>query len=248
MSRMVAHLYLSPHLDDAVLSCGGLIAMQDGRDEPISILTAFAGDPPDWRITPFAAELHARWGKPGPPIAVRRAEDRLAAGRLGASVVHLDLLEAIYRRGDGERPLYPDRAAIFGSLDVQDADTLNGLIESLGGLDLEDARLYCPLGIGGHVDHRLVRLAAEALHKPLTYYREFPYASRGEVIPEDMGDPPGSWRIYPITDEALQAWGDAILEYGTQLSTFWTDEDSLFNELRDFVFEKGGVELLEPDR
>lgn len=223
------------------------MAMQDGRGEPLSILTAFAGDPPDWRITPFAAELHARWGKPGPPIAVRRAEDRLAAGRLGASVVHLDLLEAIYRKGDEDQPLYPDREAIFGEADVQDADTLNSLIESLAGLDLESARLYCPLGIGGHVDHRLLRLAAEALRRPLTYYREFPYATRGESIPDELGLPAGAWRTYPLTDESLAAWGDAILEYGTQLSTFWSDEDQLFAELRDFVDELGGIELLEPD-
>jgi LmbE family N-acetylglucosaminyl deacetylase len=247
MLRMAAHLYFSPHLDDAVFSCGGLMAMQDGRGEPISILTAFAGDPPDWRITPFAAELHARWGKPGPPIAVRRAEDRLAAGRLGASVVHLDLLEAIYRKGDADQPLYPDREAIFGDADVQDADTLNSLIESLAGLDLESARLYCPLGIGGHVDHRLLRLAAEALRRPLTYYREFPYATRGESIPEELGMPAGIWRTYPLTDESLAAWGDAILEYGTQLSTFWSDEDQLFAELRDFMDELGGIELLEAD-
>jgi len=245
---MVAHLYLSPHLDDAVFSCGGLLAMQDGRGEPVSILTAFAGDPPDWRITPFAAELHARWGKPGPPIAVRRAEDRLAAGRLSAAVVHLDLPEAIYRKGDDDRPLYPDRDSIFGPPDVEDAGTLNRLTEALAALDLENARLYCPLGVGGHVDHRLLRLAAESLHRPLAYYREFPYATRGEAVPEDLGTPSGTWRVQPLTEEAVQAWGDAVLEYGTQLSTFWSDEEQLFDELRDFVDARGGIELLEPER
>jgi LmbE family N-acetylglucosaminyl deacetylase len=242
---MAAHLYLSPHLDDAIFSCGGLMAMQDARGEIISILTVFAGDPPDWRISPFAAELHARWGKPGPPVAVRRAEDRLAAGRLGAAIVHLDFLEAIYRKGDGDRILYPDVEAIFGPMDPEDGAIVERITDALSSIEIEGANVYCPLGIGGHVDHRLLRLAAEALHIPLTYYREFPYVTRRGGIPADMGEPVGTWRVRQLSDEVLENWTGAIGEYGTQLSTFWSEEQSLFEELHALLDDTGGILLLE---
>jgi LmbE family N-acetylglucosaminyl deacetylase len=242
---MAAHLYLSPHLDDAIFSLGGLMAMQDARGEPISILTAFAGDPPDWRISPFAAELHARWGKAGPPMAVRRAEDRLAAGRLGASVVHLQFPEAIYRIGEEDTFLYPDVDAIFGPVDPQDNLLLQNLLDALGGVEIGEAAVYCPLGIGGHVDHLLLRNAAEMLNIPLVYYREFPYTTRSGVIPEALGEPPGTWRLYPLTEEILEFWTAAITEYGTQLSTFWEDEQTLFEELHALLDDTGGIMLLE---
>jgi LmbE family N-acetylglucosaminyl deacetylase len=242
---MAAHLYLSPHLDDAIFSCGGLMAMQDARGEPVSILTVFAGDPPDWRISPFAAELHARWGKSGPPIAVRRAEDRLAAGRIGASIVHLDFPEAIYRKSAEDDIFYPDVEAIFGPIDPQDAATVEEVASALHTVVVEDAIIYCPLGIGGHVDHRILRQAAEMLCRPLTYYREFPYATRGGIIPEDLGEPVGIWRLHALTEEVLENWAGAIGEYGTQLSTFWSDEQSLFEELHNLLDERGGILLLE---
>ena len=40
----------------------------------------------------------------------------------------------------------------------------------------ESARIVAPLGVGGHVDHRIVRAAAERAFGPaLLYYEEFPY-------------------------------------------------------------------------
>jgi len=221
------------------------MAMQDARGEPISILTVFAGDPPDWRISPFAAELHARWGKAGPPIAVRRAEDRLAAGRLGASIVHFDFPEAVYRKGDDDLVLYPDVDAIFGAIDPQDAAIVGKVAAALGAVKIEGALIYCPLGIGGHIDHRILRLAAESLRIPLTYYRDFPYVTRSGTIPEDLGEPAGTWRIHTLSEEVLDNWTGAITEYGTQLSTFWGDEQALFDELRTLLDEKGGFMLLE---
>lgn len=243
---MAAHLYLSPHLDDAVFSCGGLMAMQDARGEPISVLTVFAGDPPDYRISPLAAELHARWGKAGPPIAMRRTEDRLACARLGASVVHLEYPDAIYRADEAGRPLYTSEEDLFGNPDSSEAGLLEKLVESLIELGSQQATIYCPLGYGGHVDHRIARLAAEKTGEPLYYYADFPYAARGRTVPPELGEPSGSWRMIPVGEEAIEAWVNAITEYQTQLSTFWEDEDSLYQEVRDFHDAFGGIRIMHP--
>jgi len=95
---MALHIYLAPHLDDAVFSCGGLMARQAANDEGVTVVTVCAGDTPVGELTAFAVELHRRWGGAGSPIAARRAEDRMACGRLGASAVHLEVPDAVYRR------------------------------------------------------------------------------------------------------------------------------------------------------
>src|SRR5437764_2009359 len=91
------HLFLSPHLDDAVLSCGGTIADLVAGGEDVSALTFFAGQgvPP---FAPLATELHACWGSPPDVVKLRRAEDVAALARLGASALHEDVPDAIYRR------------------------------------------------------------------------------------------------------------------------------------------------------
>jgi LmbE family N-acetylglucosaminyl deacetylase len=95
---MALRVYLSPHLDDAVFSCGGLILRQTNAGDDVQVVTVFTGDPPVGELTPFAYELHRRWGGEGSPMGLRRAEDLVACGRLGASVVHLGLADAVYRR------------------------------------------------------------------------------------------------------------------------------------------------------
>jgi LmbE family N-acetylglucosaminyl deacetylase len=242
---MLAHLYLSPHLDDAVFSCGGLMAMQDARGEPISVLTLFAGDPPDYRISNFAAELHARWGKAGPPIAMRRAEDRLACGRLGASVVHLDFPDAIYRVDENNEPLYPNVESLFGGVASQEQHLLGELAQALVEIDFGQALIYCPIGLGGHVDHSLTRTAAEKLGVNLMYYADMPYAARSDNLDQLFNKRDTDWTSIPLTEEAIDAWVAAVLEYQSQLSTFWQDEDELYKELRNFHDEHDGIPLRE---
>lgn len=53
-------IYLSPHLDDAALSCGGLVYLERKADLPVLVVTVMAGDAPSDAIeSPIVAELHA---------------------------------------------------------------------------------------------------------------------------------------------------------------------------------------------
>ena len=53
--------------------------------------------------------------------------------------------------------------------------------------------------------------------------------------------------MIPIGDEAVEAWINAIVEYQTQLSTFWDDEESLYREVRDFHDAFGGIRIMHPE-
>ena len=83
-----AHVYLSPHLDDVALSCGGRIWQQAQTGDSVLVVTIFAGaPPPDVPLSPFARELHARWGYLSDADVVRREEDQASLTHLGAEGV-----------------------------------------------------------------------------------------------------------------------------------------------------------------
>src|SRR5215212_8855307 len=93
-------IYLSPHLDDAVLSAGGLIYEQTRSGNAVEIWTFMCGYPPPGEVSPFAEQNHTQWGFPSAEEATsaRRAEDQNAAAIIGAQVLHFDFLDCIYRR------------------------------------------------------------------------------------------------------------------------------------------------------
>ena len=67
-------LYLSPHLDDAALSCGGQIAQATRRGARVLIVTVMAGDPPVDVENAYIASLHTRWELGRDAASQRRAE------------------------------------------------------------------------------------------------------------------------------------------------------------------------------
>ncbi len=239
-------MYLSPHLDDAVFSCGGLIARQVAEGAAVTVLTICAGDPPPGEVSPFASQLHSRWGEATAPVAARRAEDRIACGRLGASVVQLGIPDGIYRKDARHNPLYPDEASIFRELSASDETTINTVTELILPYCSSDVALYAPMGCGGHVDHRLTRLAAERLDGPIWYYSDLPYAERGASVPEGLGEPVGKRVSQVLAEEEIEGWATAAFEYASQRSTFWSSYEDLLRELRDFHESNQGFPLIGP--
>ncbi len=61
---MTQHIFLSPHLDDAVLSCGGLLAQLTQQGQGVRVINIFAGIPPANRpLSAFARYQHRQWQK-----------------------------------------------------------------------------------------------------------------------------------------------------------------------------------------
>jgi LmbE family N-acetylglucosaminyl deacetylase len=117
----------------------------------------------------------------GDLMSARRLEDERYAYFAEASIVFLDLPDAVFRgyEGDGQllaTPRADDRAPI------------DLLVQEIG--RLEPQKVYLPLGVGDHVDHQLVREVGVALLElgrrwvmpgpeyagVVTYYEDFPYA------------------------------------------------------------------------
>ena len=243
MKAMTPHVYLSPHLDDVVYSCGGLIARQAAQGEPVLVITLCAGDPPG-TLSDFARELHLRWGLPRAATAARRAEDRAACAALGAEVLHGTLPDAVYRLDTDGLPRYPDEESIFGTIDPQEAGMIAGLAVWLDTQLPPDAAFYAPLGLGGHVDHVITRRLAERLRSPI-YYPDYPYADAGAELPPGLTQPQGRQLLITLTSLEIQAWVAAAALYPSQRSTFWATRAMMEAAFREYHDEAGGLRLID---
>jgi LmbE family N-acetylglucosaminyl deacetylase len=177
------HIFLSPHFNDAVYSCGGTLAVQASVGLQPLVITVFGGIPPDdLQLSSFAGQIQREMGAgnitPAQLVANRRREDANALDLLHAHYLWLDYLDAIYR---GTPAFYTHDNQLMGGqvhpgdtwIDRQLAQDLVTLSERL-----PDAVWYVPLAVGHHVDHLIVASAADRLIQhgaAVKFYEDFPY-------------------------------------------------------------------------
>ena len=223
-------IYLSPHFDDAVLSYGGLIFEQARQNLQVEIWTIFAGDAPAGPLSPLALRCHVEWGIPDVHalVAARREEDQAAAAIVGAEIAHFGLPDCIYRRSANGEPLYPDEVFVpFHPFEQGlDADIAAALAAELEPQDI----LVSPLAIGDHVDHRLARLAAERLDRPLRYYADIPYVIRRPDMLAPATQEMAS-DLYSVSEEGLHAWLSGAAAYQTQMVLLFETENKMRTSL-----------------
>jgi LmbE family N-acetylglucosaminyl deacetylase len=235
----VKRIVLSPHLDDGVLSCGGAASAWVRKDGEASVepLTFFAGSP-DRPLTNLAIELNAKSGFSATADlpAVRRKEDPSAWERLGVTRHHrLSLHEALHRFDEAGSPrcLSWDDTALA---QMSDLHTVNAVDDALTAFMRQVERaesyvLYAPVSLGDHIDHQIVRRAAEQFVKRcgpstnvgLRLYEDLPYAfriddaARRRLLPQGRGDDREL-----LTADDLNKWIEAIEAYVSQSYLFDT--------------------------
>lgn len=245
--HLMRWIYISPHFDDAVLSCGGLIWEQTHTGIPVEIWTICAGDPPPGPISPFTQAMHDSWktGTPQETVALRRIEDQNACRRVGALAVHFPVPDCIYRRSGTGSLLYPE--GIFGGLNPRDSavvDEIANLVSSK--LNQYDV-LVCPLTLGRHVDHLVVRSALEKLGRPLWYYADIPYYFRDPAQLDEASSGLAAKNFY-ISAEGLQAWQESIAAHKSQISMLFEDDADMRTKIRDYCQKFEGLHLWEREQ
>lgn len=198
-------IVLSPHLDDAVFSCGALLAMNPGA----VVVTVFAGVP-DARQPGTQWDARCGFRDGATAMAARRDEDRRALARLDAQPVWLDFLDSQY----GCSPAVTRVAQAL-------VDALQRWVAR---------SVAFPLGLF-HSDHRLVHEAwrasmkAGATCESLAYedslYRGMPGVLQrrlAELAQARVVATPA--RLPPATPQALAAKAEAIQSYASQLRAF----------------------------
>jgi LmbE family N-acetylglucosaminyl deacetylase len=238
-------IYLSPHLDDAVFSAGGLIYEQTRAGLPVEIWTFMCGFPPEGDVSPFAQSLHTQWGflSVAEAVRLRREEDENATTLLGADILHLDFLDCIYRRGTDGEWLYSD---VFVPPHLADARIPSQIAQTISARLKPDDVLVCQLSLGSHVDHILVRQGVELVGRTLHYYIDVPYIfSHPEELESKSAGMEESVQL--ITEASLDRWKEAALSYKSQISTLdeaFNTPEKVRDSLRSYWAERGGVRLL----
>jgi LmbE family N-acetylglucosaminyl deacetylase len=227
-------VFVSPHLDDAVLSCAALMRVM-AAVAPVTVVTLFsaAGPPPHTRAArTFLRQCGAT--DAATLFAQRRAEDVAVLDGLGVRHVHLGHPDALFRRrrdpsgllGRAGRVLpeldhrYPTfRFDIdLGRLSRGDRELREEITEEVAAR-ARNASVFAPLGVGRHVDHLLARSAGEHLRAVL--YADFPYTARA---PHAEAAVAGELRPWAWTAD-LAAKAPIIAGYRTQVDALFPGGD-----------------------
>jgi LmbE family N-acetylglucosaminyl deacetylase len=154
-------LFVSPHLDDAVFSCAARILREVDGGTDVTVATVFSHARPR---SPMRREYVAR-----------QEEDRIALGLLGAKPLWLGLLDAPCRS-----PFYNSFRRIVLETAPGDGEFVQVVRTRIARLveDLSPDAIHLPLGVGTHIDHRLVFAACSPLtaNRQCYFYEDQPYA------------------------------------------------------------------------
>jgi LmbE family N-acetylglucosaminyl deacetylase len=153
-------LIVSPHMDDAFLSCGGQLLLARALGHRCQVVDVFGVD--SWTVDGC--------GTADQRIQRRRLEESVNASVTGADVEIWDYVAAWPGRGYDrwDAPLRPEDA-----LRAELRDRIGALV---AGSDAEV--VLFPAAIGGHVDHALLHEIAGSLDDPrVAYFEDLPYAA-----------------------------------------------------------------------
>ncbi len=230
------HVYLSPHMDDAALSCGGRILQQRSQGERVLVVTLCSGVPPaDTTFSALAQEFHSIWQlSPREAIAARLHEEHAALELLDADHYLANMLDAIYRFPQA----YDSRESLFGTPHPDDPllEQVSKLIAALR-RHMPAAMIYAPLGIGQHVDHLITYKAAQAgAGEHLAFYEDFPYVTQPGALEQRMEELQSVLQPDTISiDPYLQTKIDAVHIYPSQLDELFGGADAMVESVTAYA-------------
>lgn len=211
VSNIESHVVLSPHPDDAVLSLGACMAAWRRMDHAVSVLTIFDG-PPTGVLTPAALEDRARYSVD--PVPLRMAEDRRAVAFFDADYASAGFEELVYRYRLNGEPRLQSLEDLYGPLDSDDESVVAAVADLLLARSFDGTTVHVPRAVGGHSDHRVVRVAAERVLERFEFYDDMPYAVR-----ENQPGPTAAWPQLVSAD--VDAWITGIKMYDSQMSNLF---------------------------
>jgi LmbE family N-acetylglucosaminyl deacetylase len=198
------HLFLSPHLDDAIWSSGGRMAYLLRHGEKVTVITVFCGIVDTTQGVRWRQIANAR---------VRERENSSAITSLGVQHMQLDYLEAALRTDAAGKFICSSPDDLFQNANIHAATLLPQLRQTLEQvLNSSWETINVPLAMGGHVDHILVRHVAETIVKQnLFFYEDFPY----RFEPVNAGGLRAQYLA--LSDDDVDAWLCAAEKYRSQV-------------------------------
>jgi len=200
---------LSPHLDDAAFSLGVVLTVASRRSLRVRVVNCFTQS----GYAPYSDAVGAE-----AVSGLRAQEEQAFLDGVGALVESVDLgLEDTSLRPGYERLQDSFHRRVFSP----DEDALGRhLVACFEGL-LGESLVFVPMAYGNHVDHRLVRAAAERVFEPATrvYYEELPYSLNAprRALRRQVNDPGCEAVLVAANEEVLASKLRGISCYASQL-------------------------------
>lgn len=162
-------LMLSPHADDIAYSIGGIVASLSKRAD-LRLITIFGYS--GWALPQALCKKSA-----DAISAEREREDRAYCARRWVDYDLLLCPDSFVMGYDNATELS------IAAIEDQRTEGVVNLIRNVVAYRLPEV-VFAPCGLGGHVDHQIVRMAADALdYVEVLYYEDVPYSS-GLPLPE----------------------------------------------------------------
>jgi len=237
---------ISPHFDDAILSCGSLI-LELRKHTSVTVVNVFT----EATYGPYT--LSARKFLQDSKSHVnahelykeRAEEDSKVLNSLGVKVINLGLIDGLFRKKKSTsflgkilpeyQHLYPTYYRhVLGKISEFD-DSTTILKEKLRSIISKNSTVFAPFNISGHVDHLITRKATEDHYENIVYYSEFPYNFRKN----DFGGKK-SYKRYEINVNPAEK-NLLISQYGTQISGLFKDKK--IPDHKEIYFKKETVSI-----
>ena len=252
MKTQQKNIYFSPHLDDVVFSCAGTMHAQTSRAESVTVVTIFSGTPRKDSLSALARMRHeTMWPDTGDVIAARRLEDQKSLSFLGVQHQRWDYLECIYRCSSDGKPLYESLKDIYRDVPDKELPLQHEILDKcralVGPETTEKSRLFFPMSIGNHMDHRMIFNVGKAMAQDghsVLFYEDVPYAWNKKSWKELLGYPhrEQEWKAHVFASD-IEIKIKAAQMYPIGLSAFPRSKKGLFNSMRTYaasVAQPGG--------
>ena len=187
--------FISPHFDDAVFSCGGLISLLAGKTK-LTVINVFTEAGAKNSLSAKAYLAQCKTKNAIELYKLRREEDQKILKSLKITVISLGMTEALWRQKKHKNlldKLIPEFGLIYptyrwhiksGKISSEDNTVYKEIVEKLR--QLESSRkfdlIFAPYGIGGHIDHVLSKKAAKNLKGKVIFWLDYPYLLNEEKV------------------------------------------------------------------
>lgn len=180
-------MIVSPHYDDAVLSCAGLIGssiekgimveicnvftkIHKGNVKLSKVIREYIAEDLNEYIIKVDMKLCKKW------IQLRRKEDDMACNFLNCSKRDLGYTDAIFRMKSNQY-IYDAEEKLFDGYDEENLkiDLSNRIKDICKGFDA----CFFPMAVGKHVDHQIIHdvgLEVKKYMQNVYFYCEIPYS------------------------------------------------------------------------
>jgi len=236
-------LIVSPHLDDAILSCGGLIHKLCEALSTAYVVSIFTGLPDPKSLSEAAKEFHRSIQLGDNAIEVRCNEDLNASKFLKYHPIHLGLFESQYRQNEQGDHTYKSLDDIFkGQLEDEKRCILQltPIIKDLLCFHSFE-NIYVPMGVGNHIDHLIARHVFEEVAKEeslcdyLIYYEDMPYTCyEGHVVTERHFKKKMKAYLEPLSKTNFNAKIKGVSLYESQVNMLWQSQDKIAKSYIDY--------------